>query len=61
MAVMKKSVEHSGNGGSVAQQLPPVFDRTVGGEQSAGAFVASHDDLEEFFSRSRGQLAHDSH
>ena len=55
---MKQSVEHGGDGGGVAEQLAPVFDRSVGREQRAGAFVAAHDDLEEFFGGSRREFAH---
>ena len=30
MAVMEEAVEHGGNGGHIAQQFSPVFDRSIG-------------------------------
>jgi hypothetical protein len=39
---MEDAVEHGGHRGHIAQQFSPVFDRPVGGEQRAGAFVAMH-------------------
>jgi hypothetical protein len=54
--MMKETVEHSADCGSVSRQFSPVFDRTVGGQQRAGAFVASHDDLQQFFSGRQGQF-----
>jgi hypothetical protein len=45
MAVVEKSVEHGGNGGTVTEQFASVLDRAVGGEQGAGAFMAAHHDL----------------
>ena len=41
-----------------AQQVAPVFHRAVRGQHGAGAFVASHDDLQQFFSGGERQLAH---
>src|SRR5579862_547101 len=49
MAMVEQPVEHSGDGGRVAQQFAPVFDGAIGGQHSAGAFVAAHDDLQQFF------------
>ncbi len=55
---MEETIEHGGDGGVVAEELSPIFDRPVGGEQRAGALVATHDQLEEIFGRRRRQLAH---
>src|ERR1041385_4186336 len=30
MAVMKEAVEHGGNGGRIAQEFSPVFNRSIG-------------------------------
>jgi hypothetical protein len=46
MAVMEETIEHGGNGGTVAQQFAPVVYGTIRGEQSAGAFIAPHYDFQ---------------
>jgi hypothetical protein len=51
MAVVQEAVEHGGDGRAVAEQFPPVLDRAVGGDQSARAFVTTHDDLQQLFCR----------
>ncbi len=38
---MEEAVEHGGHGGGVAEELAPIFDGSVGGEQGAGALVSS--------------------
>jgi hypothetical protein len=47
MAVMQETVEHGAHGRDIAEQLAPVFDRTVRGQQSAEALVAAHDDFQQ--------------
>ena len=44
--------------GRIAQQFSPVFDRSIGSHQSAGAFITTHDDLQQFLGCSLRQLAH---
>lgn len=58
MAVMKQAVEHRADSGGIPQKLTPVFNRTVGGQQRAGPFISSHDDLQKFFGGRQWQLAH---
>ncbi|MGA3350462.1 MAG: hypothetical protein ABSC33_15655 [Candidatus Sulfotelmatobacter sp.] len=41
MPVVKKTVEHGTDGSGVAQQLPPVLDGTIRGQECAGPFVAA--------------------
>jgi hypothetical protein len=55
---MQEAIEHGGDGGVVAEQLSPVLDGAVGGEDGAGAFVATHHQLEKVLCGARGQLAH---
>ncbi len=49
--MVEEPVEEGGDGGGVAEELAPVLDRTIRGEQRGGAFVAAHDDLEEILGR----------
>jgi len=58
MAVVQQPVEHGADGGRVAQQFAPVFDRAVGGQHGAGALVSPQDDLQQLFSGGERQLAH---
>ena len=46
---MQQAIEHRGDSGAVAQQFSPVFHGAVGGHQCAGASVAAHDGLQQFF------------
>ena len=55
---MEQPVEHGGDGGGVAEELAPVVDRTVRGQEGAGALVAAHDQLEQVLGGGVGQLAH---
>src|ERR1700746_1172657 len=58
VAVMKKSVEHRGDRGGIAQKFSPVLNRAVRREQGAGAFVPSHHDLEQVFGSSCREFLH---
>ena len=58
MAVMQQAIEHGADGGDIAEQLAPVLDRTVGGEQRAEALVAAHDDFQQILGGGVRQLAH---
>ena len=42
----------------VPEELPPVLDRAVGGEDRGGPLVAAHDQLEQILGGGVGQLAH---
>ena len=58
MSVVEQAVEHGADRGRVAQPFSPVFHRSIGGQHGAGAFVAAHDDLQQFFGGGKRQLAH---
>jgi hypothetical protein len=58
VSVVQQAVEHSGDGGAVAEQLTPVLNWTIRGQQCAGALVAAHDDLQQFFGGGQWQFAH---
>ncbi len=47
--VMEQAVEQRGDGGGVAEELSPVVDRPVRGEQRRRPLVAAHDQLEQVF------------
>src|ERR1035438_3034788 len=49
VSVMQQAVQHGGDGGAVAEQFAPVVYGSVGCEKSAGAFIAAHDDFQQFF------------
>src|SRR6266496_1717535 len=51
MGVVEESIEQRGDGGGVAEELPPVLDRTIGSDQGGGSFIAAHDDLEKILGR----------
>src|SRR6266545_4909959 len=51
MRVVEEPVEQRGDGRRVAEELAPVLDRAIRRDQSGGAFVAAHDDLEEILGR----------
>ena len=55
---MKQAVEHGANCGDIAQQLAPIFDRTIGCEQCAEAFVTAHDDFQQILGGGVRELAH---
>jgi hypothetical protein len=46
MTVMEETIEHSGNGGAVAEHFAPVVNWSVRREQSAGALIAPHYDFQ---------------
>ncbi len=58
VAVVQKSVEHGGDGGDVAEDLAPVLDWTVRGEERARALVATHDELQQVLCSGWRQLPH---
>lgn len=58
MPVMQQAIEHGTDCGCIAQQFAPIFHRPIGSDQGAGAFVTTHDDLQQIFSRCERQLTH---
>ena len=58
VSVMQQAIEHGGDGGAVAEQLAPVVHGSVRCNQRAGAFVAAHDDFQQFLGGGQRQLAH---
>lgn len=57
-SAVEDAVEDGGGGGLVAEELAPLVDGAVGGEDGGAQFVAPHDDFEEVFG---GLLAEGSH
>ena len=55
---MKQTVDPSGNGCVVAEQLAPVFDWPIGGQDRGGSFVAAHDDFEQILGGGVRQFPH---
>ena len=55
---MEQAVEQRGDGGGVAEELPPVVDGSIPGEHRGGPLVTAHDQLEQVLGRGVGQLAH---
>jgi len=47
MAVMEEAIEHSRNGGAVAEEFAPVVHRSIRSQQSAGALIAPHYDFHQ--------------
>jgi hypothetical protein len=58
VGVMQEPIEERRDRGGVSEELPPVIDRPVGGQQRRRAFVAPHDQLEEVFGGGVRELAH---
>jgi hypothetical protein len=56
--VVEETIQQRGDGGGVAEELPPVFHGTVRCDQRRGALVAAHDDLEEILGRGVREPAH---
>ena len=56
--MMEEAIEHGGDGRAVSQEFSPVLHRSVGSQQSTGAFIASHYDLQQFLGGDDRQLTH---
>ena len=56
--MMQQPIEHCGDGGTIAEQLAPVFHWPVRRNQRAGSLIASHDDFQQFLGCGQWQLAH---
>jgi hypothetical protein len=55
---MQEPVEHGPDRGGVAQELAPIFDRSIGRQQRTGTLVTTHDDLQQIFAGAGRQFAH---
>ena len=55
---MEQAIEHGSYRRRIAEQLAPVFHRTIRSHNCTGALVATHDDLQQIFSRGQRQFAH---
>ena len=51
--MVEQSVEQRGHGGGVTEELAPVVDGTIRGEDRGGVFVAPHDQFEQIFGGGR--------
>ena len=56
--MMEQPIEERGDGGGVAQQLPPIVDRSVGRQERRRPLVATDDDFKEIFSGGVRQFPH---
>ena len=56
--MMEEPIEERGDGGGIAQQLPPVVDGSVGGEQRRRPLVATDDDFQEIFGGRVREFSH---
>ena len=55
--MVQKAVEHGADRRRIPQQLAPVFHRSIGSHQHAGAFIAPHGEIGQFFGAAvRGSL-----
>ena len=54
MAVVEKTIEHSGNGSTIAEKFAPVVHGTIRGEQSVGALLAPHYDFQQVLGGGHG-------
>ena len=57
MGVVQESIEQRARGRGVAEELGPLVDRAVRGEERARAFVAAHHELEQILGGGLRQLA----
>ena len=55
---MEEAIEECRDRGVIAEELAPVVDGPVRGEQRARAFVAPHNELEEILGGGGGKLPH---
>ena len=55
---MEQAIEERGHRGRVAEELPPVINRTVRREQGGRPLVAAHDDLKQVFGGGVRELPH---
>jgi len=55
---MEEAIQEGSDGRGVAEQLPPVLDRAVRGDERRRAFITAHDDLQQILRRGLGELPH---
>lgn len=55
---MEDPIEQSRDGGDIAQEFAPVFDRSIGSDDGTRALVTAHDEFEEIFCGVVGKFAH---
>ena len=55
---MEQAIEQRGDGRRVAEELAPILDGPVRGDERRGTLVATHDDLEEILARGGRELTH---
>jgi hypothetical protein len=58
VTVVKQSIKHRTHCRNITEEFSPVFNGTIRRQQRAGAFVASHDDLQQILGCRHRQLAH---
>jgi len=58
VGVVEEPIEERGHRGGVTQELAPVVDWAVRGQDRRGPFVATHDEVEEVLGRRVWELAH---
>ena len=51
--MVEQPVQHRRHGRGVAEELAPVVDRAIGGEDGQGPFIAAHDELKLIFGGGR--------
>src|SRR5262249_15435235 len=56
--MMEQPVEEPGDRGRIAEELAPVLDGTIRGDQGGRLFVSSHHELEQILGRGLWELAH---
>jgi hypothetical protein len=55
--MMEETIEHGGNGSTIAEKFSPVVDGTIRGEQSTGPLIAPHYDFQQVLGRGHGVSA----
>jgi hypothetical protein len=58
LGVVQQPIQEGGDGGGVAEELAPVLDGAVRGDERGGPFIAPHDDLEEILGGGLWELSH---
>jgi hypothetical protein len=58
VGVVEQAIQEGGDGGGVTEELAPVFDGAVRGDERRAPLVAAHDDLEEILGRGLRQFPH---
>src|SRR5208283_5485605 len=58
VGVVEEPIEHRRGRCRIAEELAPVVDRSIRGEQRAGTLVAAHHDLEQIFGGGGRELSH---